>query len=131
MQSVNILYARALIYSYFTRINQYTQQYIKDIPVVCRVDGTSFLLITSSAACSDQAREPGIAARVINASGEGPTVEIVSLLCAILIRSRSANAATAIPTSFMFLPASPMPYMYIIVREEGEKDLGRVRSVTC
>ena len=48
-------------------------------PITHLVLGTSCRLMWSSAECSDHAKLPFIAARVMKASGEGPTVLILIL----------------------------------------------------
>ena len=72
--------------------------------VVCFVLGTRCFLRSSFAACSDHAMVHGRSAIHWKTSGDGPTVEMVTLLCAKLNLSLSDKHRTAEEIDSMFLP---------------------------
>mmetsp|Transcript_11479 Transcript_11479/g.29071 ORF Transcript_11479/g.29071 Transcript_11479/m.29071 type:complete len:278 (-) Transcript_11479:521-1354(-) len=77
--------------------------------IVKRVVGTSLRRRPSSAACTDQASTHPALASEPNASGVGPTVEIVTLEREIRKRESSPNVRAATTTASALSAGSPIP----------------------
>mmetsp|Transcript_15648 Transcript_15648/g.54222 ORF Transcript_15648/g.54222 Transcript_15648/m.54222 type:complete len:349 (-) Transcript_15648:1-1047(-) len=80
-----------------------------------RLDGTSFLRRSSSAAWMDHASMPSASASAAKASGDGPTVEIVIFDRAMRNLSPSTSDVAAALTWSTLRPASPMPMKTMFV----------------